>query len=180
VLLDWAGQVPPHFRFAIKASQRITHYARLKDVADNLAYFLKMTSSLGEARGPTLFQLPPNLKKDLPLLTDFIALLPPRWRASVEFRHPTWLADDVYDALRAKDVALCIADQDDFSVPPVATASWGYLRLHRLTYDGPALAQWGETVRKQPWEECYVFFKHDETEGSGPEAATAFAKLIRS
>ena len=178
VLLKWAAQVPPQFRFAVKASQRITHYSRLKDVADNLAYFLRITNSLGEARGPSLFQLPPNLKKDLPLLVDLLAQLPPRWRSTVEFRHPTWLADDVYDALREKDVALCVADQDDFSVPPIATASWGYLRLHRLTYDEAALARWAETVQQQPWEECYVYFKHDETEGSGPEAAQSFLKLI--
>jgi len=177
VLLEWAQQVPPHFRFAVKASQRITHYARLRDVADNLAYFLRMASALGDKRGATLFQLPPNLKKDLPLLTDFLALLPPRWRATVEFRHQTWFSDDVYEALRAKDVALCIAEQDDFAVPPEATASWGYLRLHRLTYDQPALAKWAETVRQQSWGECYVFFKHDETAGSGPEAATAFSRL---
>jgi uncharacterized protein YecE (DUF72 family) len=101
VLLEWAQQVPPHFRFAVKASQRITHYARLRDVADNLAYFLRMASALGDKRGATLFQLPPNLKKDLPLLTDFLALLPPRWRATVEFRHQTWFSDDVYEALLA-------------------------------------------------------------------------------
>jgi uncharacterized protein YecE (DUF72 family) len=106
VLADWAAQVPPGFRFAVKASQRITHHSRLKDVGENAQYFFKMVSALGEKRGPSLFQLPPNLKKDLPLLTDFLALLPPRWRATIEFRHPSWFEDPVYEALRSKDVAL--------------------------------------------------------------------------
>jgi uncharacterized protein YecE (DUF72 family) len=178
VLVEWTRQVPSTFRFAVKASQRITHHARLRNVADNLAYFLRVVTSLGEARGPSLFQLPPNLKKDLPLLTDFLALLPPRWRATVEFRHQSWLSDDVYDALKAKDVALCIADQDDFSVPPVATAGWGYLRLHKATYSPAEMDRWAQTVRGLPWEEAFVYFKHDEVEGSGPDGATAFARLV--
>ena len=105
-------------------------------------------------------------------------MLPPRWRATIEFRHPDLVGDDVYDALRAKDVALCIADQDDFSVPSVATASWGYLRLHRLTYEPAELGAAGGKREGVCLGGGYVFFKHDETEGSGPEAATAFARLV--
>jgi uncharacterized protein YecE (DUF72 family) len=178
VLAQWAAQVPPEFRFALKASQRITHYSRLRDVADNVQYFLRMSNALGPKRGPSLFQLPPNLKKDLPLLTDFVALLPPRWRATIEFRHPSWFEDPVYEALKSKDVALCIADQDDFETPPVATAKWGYLRLHRATYDEAGLARWAETIKGFGWDEAFVFFKHDEAEGSGPDGALAFAKLV--
>lgn len=179
VLADWAAQVPDGFRFAVKASQRITHHSRLKDVGENAQYFFRVVSALGDRRGPSLFQLPPNLKKDLPLLTDFLALIPPRWRATIEFRHQSWFEDPVYEALKSKDVALCISDQDDITTPPIATASWGYARLHRLTYDQAALEKWAETIRKQPWQEAFVFFKHDETEGSGPDAATAFSALLK-
>ncbi len=178
VLLDWASKVPPSFRFAIKASQRITHHGRLKagDVADSLAYFTRVTNELGERRGPTLFQLPPNLKKDLPRLEEFLDLLPRGWRSAFEFRHSSWFDDDVYEALRAKDAALCIADHDDFETPAVRTASWGYARLHRLTYDDAALAAWRDRLEGLGADELYVFFKHDETAGSGPSAAEAFTR----
>ena len=177
VLLDWVARVPPGFRFAIKASQRITHHGRLKDVSDSLEYFTRVTSALGEQRGPTLFQLPPNLKKDLPRLEEFLAILPRGWRSAFEFRHSSWFEDDVYEALRGRDAALCIADHDDFETPAVRTAGWGYARLHRLTYDDAALAAWRERLAGLGAEEMYVFFKHDETAGSGPGAAEAFTRV---
>jgi uncharacterized protein YecE (DUF72 family) len=178
VLLDWATKVPPSFRFAIKASQRITHYGRLKDVAGEVEYFTRITSVLGERRGPTLFQLPPNLKKDLPRLVDFLEVVPRGWRSAFEFRHSSWFDDDVYQALRDKDAAMCIADHDDFETPAVRTAAtWGYARLHRLNYDEPALAAWRERLAGLGAGELYVFFKHDETAGSGPAAAEAFVRV---
>jgi uncharacterized protein YecE (DUF72 family) len=176
VLLDWAAEVPESFRFAIKASMRITHKGRLADVASDMEYFLRVCSALGSRRGPSLFQLPPNMKKDLPRLTEFLKLIPRRWQATFEFRHPTWFDDGVYDALRQHDCALCIADQDNFTTPLVATASWGYARLHRAAYDSAALAQWAGKLRAQPWSETYVFFKH-EGEQSGPPAAAEFLRL---
>ena len=180
VLTSWAAQVPPEFRFAIKAPQRITHHGRLKDVADAVEYFTRVTSELGERRGPTLFQLPPNLKKDLPRLVDFLALLPRGWQSAFEFRHSSWFDDDVYDALRSRDTALCIADHDDFETPAVRTAAFCYARLHRLTYDERLLGDWRDRLSGLGADQLYVFFKHDETAGSGPSAATAFTALPRS
>jgi len=176
VLMDWASKVPPSFRFALKASQRITHYGRLKDVASEMEYFTRIASVLGERRGPTLFQLPPNLKKDLPRLVDFLEVVPRRWQSTFEFRHVSWFEDDVYDALRAKDAALCIADHDDFETPVVRTASWAYARLHRKDYDDAAIAAWRARLEGLGADEAYVFFKHDEAAGSGPTAAEAFAR----
>ena len=180
VLLDWASQVPETFTFAIKASQRITHFARLKEeAASPLEYLLKTTSSLGGRLGPILFQLPPNMKKDLPRLRGFLGLLPPGRRFAIEFRHESWFDDDVCDALRERDVALVVAEQDDFKCPVLSTASWGYLRLHRLDYDDAMLTEWARCVRGQGWSEAYVYFKHDETPGSagsGPPAVEAFVR----
>ena len=179
VLVDWAGQVPEAFRFALKASQRITHYARLKIEDDSLDYFLRTANVLGPRLGPTLFQLPPNLKKDLPRLTDFLARLPRTWRAAMEFRHDSWFADDVLDALRARDIALVAVDDDEDGAPLAPTASWGYLRLRRTGYDPPALATWAERILAQPWQEAYAFLKHDETgtEANGPRWADELARL---
>jgi uncharacterized protein YecE (DUF72 family) len=181
VLLDWASQVPEHFTFAIKASQRITHYARLKEeAASPLDYLLRTTASLGSRLGPILFQLPPNLKKDLPRLKGFLGLLPKARRFTIEFRHESWFEDDVVSALRDHDVAMCVAEQEDFKCPVVSTASWGYLRLHRLDYNEETLAVWAKCVAEQGWREAYIYFKHDEATGaatnSGPTAVDAFVR----
>ena len=179
VLQDWASQVPESFTFAIKASQRITHFARLKPESKELVYYLmKNTELLGAKLGPVLFQLPPNMKKDLERLQTFLEFLPGGRRFAFEFRHSSWFDEDVVEALRAKDVAMTIIDQDDFATPPIASASWGYIRLHRLDYDTKALTEWAGRVKEQPWSEAYVYFKHDEGVGSGPPAVDAFRQLV--
>src|SRR6185369_8248746 len=102
VLENWAKLTPDTFRFAIKASRRITHFARLKadEAAENVAFLYQQLVALGDKRGPVLFQLPPFLKKDLPRLTEFLKLLPEGHAAAFEFRNDSWFADDVYDALK--------------------------------------------------------------------------------
>jgi uncharacterized protein YecE (DUF72 family) len=169
------------FTFAIKASQRITHHARLKpEAAELVAYLLRTTSVLEGKLGPILFQLPPNLKKDIDRLRAFLAVLPNNRRFTMEFRHISWFDDDVVAALRERDVALCVSEQAEFQSPVLATATWGYLRLHRFDYDAAALAEWAKRVAAQSWTEAYVFFKHDHTAGSGPPAVDTFLKAASS
>ena len=181
VLRDWAERVPEHFTFAIKASQRITHHARLKEeCADALEYLLRTTSVLGERLGPTLFQLPPNLKKDVDRLRGFLGLLPEGRRYAVEFRHDSWFDEPVFAALRDRDVAMVVAEQDDFRCPVHPTASWGYLRLHRLDYDDAMLGEWARCVASQQWSDTYIYFKHDEGAGSGPPAVDAFTRAWKA
>jgi uncharacterized protein YecE (DUF72 family) len=177
VLQEWASQVPEPFSFSIKASQRITHVARLKpECASAVDFLLKNTSSLGNRLGPILFQLPPNLKKDLDRLRAFLDTLPADRRYTIEFRHESWFDDDVYAALRERDIPMCIIEQPDFSSPHVSTASWGYLRLHRFDYDDAMLIERARRIADQSWTEAYVYFKHDEGIGSGPPAVDAFAR----
>jgi uncharacterized protein YecE (DUF72 family) len=139
---------------------------------------MKSTELLGDKLGPVLFQLPPNMKKDIERLRSFLEFLPGGRKFTFEFRHSSWFDEDVVDALRAKNVAMTIIDQDDFATPPIASASWGYIRLHRLDYDAKALTDWAARVREQPWSETYVYFKHDEGIGSGPPAVDAFLRLV--
>jgi len=179
VLLDWAAQVPEQFSFAIKASRRITHFARLKpESADVVEYLVRATAVLAERVGPILFQLPPNLKIDLDLLRAFLDRLPEGRRYAMEFRHQSWFEDAVLDALREHNVALVAIEQDDFSSPVHATATWGYLRLHRLNYDAAAIADWAKRINASSWKEAYVFFKHDLAPdvGSGPLAVESFIR----
>jgi len=179
VLANWATQVPDGFRFVLKASQRITHFKRLQDAGEELSYFLRTSSTLGPRLGPTLFQLPPNFKKDLPRLVAFLDQLPNGWRAAVEFRHVSWHDDETYAALRDHQVALCAADAEGDEAPVVPTAGWGYLRLRREQYEPKDLERWAQRVLAQPWEEAFVFFKHEDA-GTGPKLARAFADACRS
>jgi uncharacterized protein YecE (DUF72 family) len=177
LLAGWAAQVPADFRFVLKASQRITHMKRLKGAGDDVAYFTRTAATLGQRLGPTLVQLPPNLKKDLPRLQEFLAALPGGWRAAFEFRHASWYDEDVYAALGARNHALCAADTDENAGRLVATADWGYLRLRREAYTETDLAGWAARVRSQPWREAFVFFKHEEA-GAGPALAAAFLRAL--
>jgi uncharacterized protein YecE (DUF72 family) len=171
--------VPEPFTFSIKASQRITHHARLKpECAGAVDFLLRNTSTLSSRLGPILFQLPPNLKKDVGRLRTFIDTLPPDRRYTIEFRHESWFEEDVFDALRARDIALCVTEQPEFVAPLVATASWGYVRLHRRDYDDVALAEWAKRIAAQPWGDAYVYFKHDEGIGSGPPAVDSFQRAF--
>jgi uncharacterized protein YecE (DUF72 family) len=166
VLENWAKSTPAGFRFAIKASRRITHMARLKadSAADSVAFLYKNLQVLHEKRGPVLFQLPPFLKKDLPRLKDFLALLPQAHGAAFEFRNDSWFADDVYDALKAAGAALCLSEREDNAPPPlVETAPWGYVRLRLETYSNEELEQWAKRLAAARWREIYVYFMHEPT-----------------
>ena len=178
VLMDWAAQVPPEFSFALKASRRITHINRLSTDDDSLAYFMRTVNVLGDRLGPTLFQCPPSLRLDLERLRTFLALVPRTWRAALEFRHASWFTDEVYQLLREHDAALVAAEEDEDATPLVPTASWGYIRLRRTLYQPAELEAWASRIQSQPWSEAYVFLKHDEEGGTGPEAATALAAMV--
>jgi uncharacterized protein YecE (DUF72 family) len=177
VLQAWAAEVPTDFKFVLKASQRITHMQRLKDTGDSVSYLIEVAGTLKDRLGSLLFQLPPNMKKDVPRLREFLALLPSHHRAAFEFRHQTWFDEEVFDLLRQHQAALCIAEaEDDLDIPFVATADWGYLRLRRPDYDDAQLKTWAKRVQKQDWRDAFVFFKHED-EGKGPELAKRFLQL---
>ena len=177
VLENWARSTPEEFRFAIKASRRITHMARLKaeTAADSVAYLYKNLAALGTKRGPVLFQLPPFMKKDLPRLSEFLQLLPEGHRAAFEFRNDSWFADEVYDALKGAGAALCLSEREDNAPPPlVETAPWGYLRLRLETYSDGDLQQWAARLGATAWREVYVYFMHEPTAPAYAQALMRF------
>ena len=165
MLEHWVQTTPAEFRFAIKASRRITHIARIKDTAkDSVDYLYKQLAALGDKRGPVLFQLPPFLKKDVPRLVDFLQMLPRDHRAAFEFRNDSWFDDDVYDVLMAAGAALCLSERDDDAPPAlVETASWGYVRLRLEVYSEAELAQWAQRLLATGWQRIHVYFMHEPT-----------------
>ena len=177
---NWKAQTPGAFRFALKAPQKITHFAKLRDCQDTLAFFCRVVADLDERLGPVLFQLPPNFKKNAEVLSAFLRELP-TIRAAFEFRHESWLDDEIFALLRAHNVALCLADSEKMPAPTAITADYGYLRLRREDYTEADVARWSEFVRAQAshWQATFVYFKHEES-GAGPRLAAQMMEKLRA
>ena len=178
VLAGWSEQVPAEFRFVLKANRQITHFKRLKpEAVEPMEYFWSKATTLGDRLGPILVQLPPNFKKDVGRLAEFLSAIPDGVRPAFEFRHDSWHDDAVYTALSDRSAALVIAQTEDSETPLVPTAGWGYLRLRKVDYEPGEVEEWAERVGGQEWEEAYVFFKHED-EGTGPRLAGRFMDAV--
>jgi uncharacterized protein YecE (DUF72 family) len=175
----WCRTTPDRFKFTLKAPKRITHDARLKDCEDSTRYFTDIASKMEAKLAALLFQLPPSFKKDLVLLDDFLQCLPPGTRAAFEFRHGSWLCDEVYARLKQSNLALCVADNENFWTPIEVTADFGYFRLRDEGYTPEDIKRWANDIQSKTTtcSEVYVYFKHEE-EGKGPEFARMFTQAL--
>ena len=177
-IAGWAEATPDDFTFTLKASRRITHGARLQDCSDMVDFFWSRAQELGPKLGILLFQLPPWFRKNLDVLDGFLDVMPPAARAAFEFRHKSWLSEDVYERLKAKNMALCITDSEKATTPLEFTAEYGYLRLRDEGYKEADIVRWGDVIMEHAADltDVFVYFKHEQ-EGKGAE----FAKtLVRS
>jgi uncharacterized protein YecE (DUF72 family) len=178
VLEKWSQATPAEFRFAIKASRRITHDARLKaeTAADSVEFLYRVLAALGPKRGPVLFQLAPFQKKDLTRLREFLQLLPKDHQAAFEFRNASWFDDDVYALLRDHGAALVLSEREDNAPPPlVETSPWGYVRLRLEEYSEDDLKRWAERIATTNWDEAFVYFMHEPTAPGYAQTLQQFA-----
>ena len=175
----WRDKAPAPFTYSLKAPRRITHDARLQNCQDAVRFFTETARVVGTHLGVLLFQLPPNFRCAMDRLTTFLDWLPADLRTAFEFRHDSWLNDEVYALLKAHNVALCIADFGDRTTPMVATARHGYFRPRDEGYQRADLERWADQVaaRDADWDDAFVYFKHEE-EGKGPEFAREFADIL--
>lgn len=175
IVEGWASATPDAFRLTLKAPKRITHDRRLKDCAESVRMFTDVAATLGTRQGALLFQLPPFFKKDLAVLDAFLETLPPRIRAAFEFRNASWLDAEVYARLRARNLALCVADSEKLTTPMEITADYGYFRLRDEGYTPDDIARWALAIRDKTAScgDVFVYFKHEES-GKGPEFARLF------
>jgi len=173
ILAQWMEEVPPTFDFTLKSPRRITHEKRLVDCGEHVVEFLRRAATLGDRLGPILFQLPPFLKKDLPRLEAFLALIPAGTRFAFEFRNASWHSDDVYAALAARSAMLCVTDTDEGDTPYVTTCAEGYVRLRRTHYDDAELAAWAQRIAEKQVPRTYVYFMHEDD-----ALGTKFAKVL--
>ncbi len=179
----WSAATPPDFVFALKASQRITHFDRLRHPADTLPPFWEKARPLGPRLGPVLFQTPPWLRRDDDLLAGFVAELPSDQRCAMEFRDASWYAPAVYELLSLRNVALCHAAGERAPSPletAGATADFAYLRLRDAGgYDDAAVATWAGRCRGllERGKDVYAYFRHDDDGSNGLSAEKLLAQL---
>lgn len=174
----WAAQTPSPYKLTLKAPRRITHDNRLRNTGDLVAGFCQVAGTLGDKLGLLLFQLPPNLKKDVALFDRFLATLPPKVRAAFEFRNTSWLDEEIYERLGARNLALCVADSEKLSTPVRATADYGYYRLRDEGYTPDDIERWADTIAAEAGDrDVFVYFKHEE-QGKGPELARLLAQYL--
>ena len=175
----WCSETPEQFRFSLKAPQRVTHFAKLRDCGEVLKVFFEAVKGLGEKMGPVLFQLPPTFKCDAGVLREFLSAIPKGMRVAFEFRHESWFSDEVFGVLSGANAALCLAESEDITTPRVVTADFGYLRLRRLDYTASDIKNWARFLEKESktWPEVFAYFKHEET-CVGPGFAKALVKAL--
>lgn len=180
VLRTWLDKTPADFRFTLKAPQRITHFARLRNAEEPLGAFLQTARALGDRLGCVLFQLPPTLKRDDDLLDGFLkALAGEPFRFAMEFRHESWDEDVVRARLGDASVAWCVAEEEQ-DLPLLQTAAgFVYARLRRGTYDDERLAGWADDIARAlaNGTDAYVYFKHED-EPTGPRQGARLRELI--
>ena len=178
-ITGWVEATPDGFIFTLKVWRRITHQAQLHDCRDLLETFVERGRALGPKLGMVLFQLPPWLKKDLGVFDAFLHWLPTGVRAAFEFRNDSWLSDDVYSLMKAKNVALCVTDNERATTPIEMTADYGYYRLRDEGYGGADISRWAETIVENAsgGRDAFVYFKH-ESEGKGPQFAQALLESL--
>jgi uncharacterized protein YecE (DUF72 family) len=179
ILEGWSRATPERFKLTLKAPKRITHDARLRDCADRVRHFCETAATLGPKCGALLFQLPPYLRKDLALLDSFLETFPQHTCAAFEFRHASWLDDAVYDRLKTRNLALCVADSEKLKVPAVITADYAYFRLRDEGYTPQDIGRWADTIRDKTsgCSEVFVYFKHEEA-GKGTEFARSLLDAL--
>ena len=163
VLEGWLAATPQGFAFGLKAHQTITHIMKMQNAESFTEAFLKSIEPLRAARrlGVVLYQFPPTFKVDLARLDGYLPLLPNDIRFAFEFRHTSWLTGEVYDRLKQRNMALCLAESDKLEIPKVLTADFSYFRLRKGDYSPEARAQIVERV-KSLGRDAYVYFKHEE------------------
>ena len=110
----WVEVAPEGFQFAIKASRYLTHIKRLREMPKYLPRLLeRLEPLLGTPKmGPMLWQLPESFHRDDERLAAALPAFAP-CRNAIEFRHPSWFCEPVYELLREHGVALVFGDHPE-------------------------------------------------------------------
>jgi uncharacterized protein YecE (DUF72 family) len=165
----WRDKAPPSFRYAIKVNRFITHNKKLLDCARPADEFIALARLLGEHLGPLLYQLPPSLRRDDDRLARFIERLPPDLEHVVEFRHPSWYADEVLALLDRHGIGFVTYDLAGLTSPRWASGRTAYVRFHGTggkywgRYSEEQMAEWARWLLDQAAaaRSVYAYFNND-------------------
>jgi len=185
----WYEQTPPDFTFAIKGSRLITHLKRLADVEEDTRRFFAHAGELKEKLGAVLWQFPPSFRLDLSRLESFCTVLESvagATRHAFEFRHQSWFTPELYEFLRQRNLALCVADAPRWPSCEEVTADFVYVRFHgshRLyssCYSTEELRTWVEKITR--WRaggrDVFAYFNND-AQGFALQNARDLTDLLR-
>jgi uncharacterized protein YecE (DUF72 family) len=169
-MLSWREQTPPGFVFALKASRKITHFKRLLNANESLDRFFARARLLGDKLGPVLYQLPASMARNDERLESFLDILPRDVAHAVEFRHLSWVHEDVFGILERYGVALCAVDAPGLRIPLVLTAPHAYVRFHGPAgmyaglYSDEYLHQWALRLHDvaDNVHTVYAYFNNDD------------------
>jgi uncharacterized protein YecE (DUF72 family) len=170
---NWSKKTPVSFAFSVKLSKYITHNLKLKSAKESLQLFLNEAKGLGNKLSVVLVQLPPNLKKDTERLKNFLVLIrenPVKTRWAFEFRHESWLEEEIFDLLKNSGAGFVIQDSAGrWPSAEVATGDFVYLRFHgpsdlySSNYPDKSLKEWAKKTEKWLAEglDVYAYFNND-------------------
>jgi uncharacterized protein YecE (DUF72 family) len=181
----WCEAVPPGFVYTVKLSRLITHRKTLPARVDEFIENYMHRADCFEAGkvAQILVQFPPFLQRDDAHLRLFLDKLPMHYRYVVEFRNPSWLAPQVENILRERNMAFCVHDYPGFRTPDIVTSSdFAYVRLHGYTglytgnYPRRSLQYWARRIRglASRARDVYIYFNNDTL-----AAAPHDARLLR-
>jgi len=176
----WAARAPSGFIFAIKASRFLTHMKKLKDPEEPLDRLFSRMRPLKNHLGPVLYQLPPGWKLDRERLEHFLQELPAGVRHVLEFRDPSWYADDVKTMLARHGVSLCLHDMRGSATGRERVGPIVYVRFHGTSghynggYPDDRLGAWAEWLNAQRAKgaDVYAYFNNDVGGHASRDAVT--------
>ena len=166
---NWRNSSPSDFAFAVKVSRFITHIKRLKGAEEAVEKFLERARILGDKLGPLLYQLPPGMHRNDETLEAFLSILPRCMKHVFEFRHQSWLEEEVFQTLHKYKAGFCVFDMPSKSCPLVATADFAYVRFHGSSrlysscYSDEELADWAKKLASMAanLKTVYIYFNND-------------------
>ncbi|MFX1530850.1 MAG: DUF72 domain-containing protein [Promethearchaeota archaeon] len=168
VVQNWVNKTPSNFIFSAKIPQIITHEYKLDtDLCSNdLIQYLNSMEPLINAKKLLTFliQLPPsfNKKEHFSNLKEFVNNWPTELKnenyyLAVEFRHKSWMDDEVFSYLRKKSLIYCAVVEP--LLPPrmdVTNSDLAYIRFHgfgkKIWFDyffrEEEIKEWAQAIKK--------------------------------
>jgi uncharacterized protein YecE (DUF72 family) len=183
---NWHDTAPARFLYAVKGSRFITQMKKLNVEPKSIRIFFKRIRPLKEHLGPILWQLPPTLHKDAERLDKFLRQLPQQHRYAVEFRHPSWLEEDIFKILEKRNAALVPVSSMVMPMNLRVTTDFIYIRFHGLeggashNYTAVELKPWAEHCKKclHHGLDVFAYFNND-LNSRAPENARQFIAMVR-